>query len=152
MIFPYRSVVAEAPDGKDFYYLLRRPEIPILVHGPTRAGNYIGLVDTGSDHTILPMTVARYLGISVRLESGPAASAFGGHRVQLSVGEVILTLQSQGKAINWATEVCFFEFPDQEEESFVLGHSGFLDYFTATFDGKLGTLTLEPNDELPIAD
>jgi hypothetical protein len=32
----------------------------------------------------------------------------------------------------------------------ILGHDGFLDYFTATFDGKAGTLTLLPNDELPI--
>ena len=31
----------------------------------------------------------------------------------------------------------------------ILGHTGFLEYFTATFDGKFGALTLVPNDELP---
>ena len=31
----------------------------------------------------------------------------------------------------------------------ILGHAGFLDYFTATFDGNSGTLTLIANDELP---
>ena len=72
--------------------------------------------------------------------------------MHLSVGEVTRTLQAQGEEVRWATEVCFFEFPDLDEESLVLGHSGFLDYFSATFDGKSGTLTLEPNDELPVAD
>ena len=33
----------------------------------------------------------------------------------------------------------------------VVGSSGFLDYFTATFDGKAGHLTLVPNEDLPAA-
>jgi hypothetical protein len=150
MIFPYRAVIAEAPGGADFF-LLRRPEIPIAIEGPVRTGTYLGLVDTGSDHTILPMAIARYLGIAVRPESGPPAIVFGGHRVQLAVGEVVFSLQSPDEVIKWATEVCFFDSPDQEEDSLILGHSGFLDFFSATFDGKSGSLSLDANDELPVA-
>jgi hypothetical protein len=148
MIFPYRSVIAEPPNGGDLY-VLRRPEIHISVLGPSRTGVYIGLVDTGSDHTILPMSIARYLGVNVEIDSGPIASGFGGQPVQLSVGEVSLGLQTEGEQVEWPAEVCFFEFPDAEDESLLLGHTGFLDYFSAKFDGKLGLLTLAPNDEMP---
>jgi hypothetical protein len=150
MIFPYRSVIAEAPGGAD-YYLLRRPEIPIAIEGPIRSGTYLGLVDTGSDHTILPMAIAQYLGVVVEPESGPPAMVFGGHRVQLAVGEVVFRLQTPDDVIKWTTEVCFFESREQDDDSLILGHSGFLDFFSATFDGKLGALSLDPNDELPIA-
>ena len=42
--------------------------------------------------------------------------------------------------------------PDGHDYILILGHSGFLDYFTANFDGENGILTLTPNAELPIAD
>jgi hypothetical protein len=37
----------------------------------------------------------------------------------------------------------------KERSAVILGHAGFLDYFEATFDGKLGTLSLRANDDLP---
>lgn len=151
MIFPYRSVITEAPDGIDFL-LVRRPEIPITVIGPSGEAACIGLVDTGSDSTILPMSLAKYLGIAVHPLTGPPARAFGGYRVQLFQSDVRFRLESEEESVNWAGPVCFFDFPAKEEETVILGHSGFLDYFTAIFDGKLGTLTLLPNDELPIVE
>jgi hypothetical protein len=36
-----------------------------------------------------------------------------------------------------------------EEETVILGHQGFLDYFTATFIGEECVLDLEPNSYLP---
>jgi hypothetical protein len=63
----------------------------------------------------------------------------------------VFSLQSPDEVIKWATEVCFFDSPDQEEDSLILGHSGFLDFFSATFDGKSGSLSLDANDELPVA-
>ena len=119
MIFPYRSVITEAPDGSDFL-LLRRPEVPITVIGPAGAASCIGLVDTGSDNTILPMSIGKYLGITVRALPGPPASAFGGHRVQLLQGDVTLNLESEGESSTWACPVCFFEFPEEEEETIIL--------------------------------
>ena len=53
--------------------------------------------------------------------------------------------------MGWNTPVCFFEFPTANEETVILGHAGFLDYFTATFDGKLGIVTLIPNDDFPLS-
>jgi hypothetical protein len=111
----------------------------------------LALVDTGSDNTILPRSIATDLGIPLRDAPGPPASVFGGYTVRLLTGEVTLRIQSDNETVEWRTEACFFEFPNREDETVILGHAGFLDYFTATFDGKLGELTLIPNDELPLS-
>jgi hypothetical protein len=150
VIFPYSSIISPDPSTGDFL-LVRRPEIPVTILGAAGAATYIGLVDTGSDHTIFLTSVADHLGIQVQEATGPAASVFGGQRIQLLVGEAVLKLEAGGQTSSWKTVVCFFDFTTPEEEAVVLGHAGFLDYFTAIFDGKAAVLSLEPNDELPPA-
>jgi hypothetical protein len=140
--------VSPAPEGEDFLLILR-PEIPITASGPAGAAAYTGLVDTGSDITILPLSAAVFLGVEARPAPGPAASVFGGHEAQLLEGEITFQIQDANETVRWRDTVCFFDFSDRGEETVILGHSGFLDYFTATFDGKAGALTLVANDELP---
>jgi predicted aspartyl protease len=151
MIFRYRSTVCEAPDGDGFIEILR-PVVTITVSGPEKSASCIGLVDTGSDHTILPKSMADELGITVRPASGTPASAFGGHQVRLLFGEARLSLVGSDETVSWIATVFVYDFPNPGDEIAILGHTGFLDYFTAIFDGKLGTLTLLPNDELPVAE
>jgi predicted aspartyl protease len=148
MIFYYQPIISAAPDGN--YQIVLRPEIPVTVIGPTGKATYSGLVDTGSDNTILPKSVAHQLGIALVPAAGPPATVFGGHRVQLLVGDVTLELEADTEVARWQTQIYFFDFAHEEDETVILGHMGFLDYFTATFDGKLGSLTLVPNDELPL--
>lgn len=150
MKFAYRPLISLAPDGVN-YLLVLRPEIPITVTGANASFAYTGLVDTGSDQTILPTSIARDLGIDLLPSTGPSASAFGGQQVQLYSGTALLRIEAEGEAVAWSESVSFFDFSSGEDETVILGHAGFLDYFTATFDGKLGELTLVPNDELPAA-
>jgi hypothetical protein len=146
MKFPYSSIISQAPGGEEFF-VIRRPEIPVTIESPIGRLTVIGLVDTGSDNTIFPKSVADHLQIPIATTNGPAASVFGGQRVQLLEGEVTLTLEMEdGPRSRWTAMVCFYEFSTSEEECVILGHSGFLEFFTATFDGKLAELTLEPND------
>jgi hypothetical protein len=42
-----------------------------------------------------------------------------------------------------------FVTDDANQETLILGHQGFLDYFTATFDGDNCVLDLKPNPHLP---
>jgi predicted aspartyl protease len=147
MIFSYQPIISLAPDGVD-YVLLLRPEIPVTVIGATGQATYLGLVDTGSDNTILPKSVADRFGVRL-VDVGPSAKVFGGNQVRLKVGPVTLRLEAEGEVVQWPVEVHFYDFPDEEDEMVILGHSAFLDYFTATFDGKQGTLNLVPNDNLP---
>ena len=148
MKFPYSTVISAVP-GTDEYVLMRRPEIPVTILGPGGSLTLIGLVDTGSDNTIFPKSVADLLQIATESESGPAANAFGGQRIQLLAGDATLQLEADEVTCSWKTVTCFFKFDSPEDETVILGHAGFLDFFTATFDGKFGTLMLMPNDELP---
>jgi hypothetical protein len=150
MIFLYRPVIAAPPDGGD-YLLILRPEIPVTVRGAGGVGTYSGLVDTGSDNTIFPLSIAEDLGVKVTAASGPMASTFGGQRIQLYQGEVELELKTDEPAevIRWPATVFFHDFEAVADETVVLGHADFLNYFTATFDGLAGELTLIANEDLP---
>jgi hypothetical protein len=150
MKFRYSSVISVVPDTGD-YLLLRRPEIPITIVGPSGSASYIGLVDTGSDNTIFPQSVAHHLGIQLESALESTASTFGGHQVNLLTGNAVLRLEADGESLAWKTPLCFYDFESADKETVILGHSAFLDYFTATFDGKEGVLTLISNDELPLA-
>lgn len=148
MIFPYSAVITNAPESGE-YLLIRRPEIPITIQGLNLEAVYMGLVDTGSDHTIVPMSVARDLGVAVDEIEESSASVFGGQSVRLRSGEVGLKLEADGETVTWPTLVSFFDFPSEADETIILGHAGFLEFFTSTFDGELESLTLVPNRNLP---
>lgn len=148
MIFPYSTVITGSPAASDFSFV-RRPEIPIRVSGAAESGDYLALVDTGSDYTILPKSIADDLGII--LDRGPetTVAVFGGRQIPLLAGNVSIDLTNDEEVIRWHTPVCFFEFSARPEECLILGHAGFLEFFTAIFDGEAETLTLLANDRLP---
>jgi hypothetical protein len=129
--------------------LILRPEIAIFVGGPRGSGQYQALVDTGADNTILPKSVADEWGIELVRGAGPPLTAFGGQQLATYFGDAEFEMQDEQTSIRWKARVLFFDFPSADQESLVLGHTRFLDYFTATFDGEQATLTLTANDELP---
>lgn len=149
MKFPYSTGVFESADSDDFY-LVRRPEIPVTIIGENGSATVLALVDTGSDSTIFPLSVADHLGIEVEHDSTPLARSFAGHQVSLLSGVAFLEIESGDEPLRWQAPVCFFDFDSPDQETAVLGHEGFLEFFTAIFDGKACELTLEANDELTV--
>jgi predicted aspartyl protease len=147
MRFNYTPVVSASPDTGDFVVIFR-PEVQITVHGPKGSGEFIALVDTGADNTILPESIARDLGIPLTSGEGPAATAFGGQEIGLSYADVLMELVHPNEVVRWVARV-FFVADGDDRETLILGHQGFLDYFTATFSGENCTLDLEPNGYLP---
>jgi hypothetical protein len=127
-----------------------RPVIPVTVIGLAGSRSYFGLVDTGSDNTILPKSIGDVLGIPLRVSPGPPASVFGGGRVPLLLGEAELQLEQGNEVLRWRAMLHFHEFLNADDETVILGHASFLDYFTATFDAQQGELTLTANDDLPV--
>ena len=125
-----------------------RPEVRIKVHGPKGSADFLALVDTGADNTILPESIARNLGIALIAYKGPAATAFGGQEITLSYADVELELVHADETLRWLTRV-FFVAGDTEKETLILGHQGFLDYFTAMFIGEECVLDLKANAFLP---
>lgn len=131
--------------------VMLRPEIRVRVIGPAGSLLMWALVDTGADYTVLPMSVAEHCGIETSALPIPFLRTFSGDAMETRIGEATFLLRQDGEEIRWTTEVQFYEFESASRETMVLGHAGFLDYFTATFDGLDAILTLEPNIELPIA-
>lgn len=149
MKFPYNTLLSEDPQSGD-YLVFRRPEIPITISHNQLHATLIGLVDTGSDFTIFPKSVAEYLQLPL-VDSPGTSSAFGGHEVKLLEGSAMLQLATDDQTLAWPAEIRFCDFARAADETVILGHYGFLDFFTAIFDGKEGILTLVPNDEFPLA-
>jgi hypothetical protein len=149
MKFPYTLNLVESIDTGDEIVVLR-PEVPLRIYGPTGHVDVIALVDSGADNSIFPTSVATNLGIETTPGTGPSATAFGGQQIALSFAEVDLELSDQnGTAVRWRARLYFADFAT--ENAVILGHEGFLDYFTATFFGSDCVLDVEPNDDLPRA-
>lgn len=125
------------PDG-----ILYRPEIPVFIYSPSDAVTIHGLVDTGADETILPMSIAEDLAIPINDDVTSTASGFLGNPVDVLYGDVQFGVQidEQGQLSTWTATVGFCEFPSPEREVVILGRSGFLDTMAATFVGEDHTL------------
>ncbi|MHB1038529.1 MAG: pepsin/retropepsin-like aspartic protease family protein [Pirellulales bacterium] len=147
MRFEYTAIVSSAPDNGDPVVIFR-PEIHLTVHGRRGSSDFLALVDSGADNTILPESIARSLDIPLHPAKGPAAKAFGGQEIALSYADVELELVHDEARLRWLARV-YFLAGGADDETLVLGHQGFLDYFTATFIGEEFALDLEPNDYLP---
>jgi hypothetical protein len=78
MRFDYTAIISSAPDTGEPVVIFR-PEVRLVVRGPNGSGDFVALVDTGADNTIMPDTIARDLGIPLVAGKGPMAKAFGGH-------------------------------------------------------------------------
>lgn len=128
-----------------------RPEVTIDVIGTRRMETIQALVDTGSDETIFPASLAQAIGVQLDHASAGQASAVGGHAVQLVPGSVVLEI-TQGEQNNrWRTTVGFLEAERPEDEVALLGYAGFLEFFRAAFDSQNHELELTANDRLPYA-
>jgi predicted aspartyl protease len=144
MKFPYATHIAWSSNSPDAILLLR-PEIPVTIMSQTDHVSMIGLVDTGSDFTIIPKSAADGLGIPLESTGESPVKVFGGNPVELLIGVATFKLALSASVIQWTTEVSFYEFDSPSNETVILGHAGFLEFFTAVFDGWENELTLEPN-------
>jgi hypothetical protein len=148
MRFNYTTIISSSPDAGEPTVIFR-PEVIITVHGANGSGDFLALVDTGADNTILPESIARLLGISLQPCKGPSATAFGGQEIALSFADVELELTHPESSFRWDTRV-YFVSGGSDKEVIILGHQGFLDYFVATFDADDCALDLQPGSFLPI--
>lgn len=148
MKFPYSAIVSFDPDTGEPMLLLR-PEIEIRIWGPNGFRNYLALVDTGADNTIFPRSAATALGIPLRPPRGGQSKSFGGHIVAIELGDAEMEISSTGESYRWPQRLHFYDTSGEDEEVAILGHVGFLEFFTATFDGKSAWLELVPYGTFP---
>lgn len=119
MIFPYWEVRREG----ELRYL---PLVPLTVFGPAGDVNILGLVDSGAEHSVFGLDVARRL--KVRLDNAPSVLivGVGGQESPAFLTEISLKLgryQWRGPAV----------FSAAVDERAILGQGGFFQFFTVTF-------------------
>jgi hypothetical protein len=125
-----------------------RPEVQVTLIGLKARETIQALVDTGSDETVFPMSLADAIGVKLNRSLIGQASAVGGHAVQLVPGEVTIEITQDEVTHRWTTAVTFLDVGSPEDEVALLGYAGFLEYFRATFDSEHQELELTPNPRL----
>jgi hypothetical protein len=147
MIFPYASYEVSrsstVPSG-----VVYRPEVVLCVYGNGRFKTIQALVDTGSDETILPYSLAMLLGIKLDKSAATLASGVGGHEVRLLPGVVELEISQAEESYRWRAIVAFLKTEDPDDEVALLGFAGFLEYFHATFDSESLVIRLSANGRM----
>ncbi|QDV32267.1 pepsin/retropepsin-like aspartic protease family protein [Tautonia plasticadhaerens] len=142
MRFPYQGYPVRGPDGAHLT-LLYRPVIPVRIIGPAGDALAYGLVDTGADDTLIPDRFLGPLGVRVASGGGATIGSVGG-AVPVRYGTVDLELRRRGRSHCWSALVGFYA-----GNRVILGHTGFLEYVTASFNGQRRSLTLTPNGTAP---
>lgn len=126
-----------------------RPFIPLVVINPVTAQwvRCRGLVDSGADDVVFPLSVAELVGIDLSQAVIRTAQGMTGTATPIWYARVGLQLSNdEGDIIEWESMVAFCEKSTQYG---LLGFAGFLQYFTTTFRGDDEDVELVPNDLMP---
>lgn len=146
MEFPYQLVDVESVSTGEMQEITR-PEILVGVEGPKRIELVVGLVDTGADYSLLPTSLAASIGVELRPAQGSSVVGVAGHSLGAQVGEVTFILEDGETTLVWTALALFADAVNVR--SSIVGRAGFLEFFTATFDGERSLATLEPNGRFP---
>jgi hypothetical protein len=114
--------------------------IPLRVFGPSGDDDLIGLADTGADDTLLPDILIEELGVVIAASDRVAVGTFDGGVSIVRYGWVDLELPGY----RWSAKVGF-----HANYKVLLGISGFLCHFTASFNGQRRYVNLTPNGTAP---
>jgi hypothetical protein len=124
-----------------------RPQVAIRVWGPggrfRRFGNAV--VDTGADASVFPWDTATIIAASLFAEAGFQLS-WKGSNYPLRYGRVELEIASTQEILRWPAIIGFTSAPLPYP---LLGMTGFLEYFDASFLGEDNALELKPNGAFP---
>jgi hypothetical protein len=144
MTFAYKEYEVD-PTPSQPESIIYRPVIPIHVTGPHGTEIIEGLVDTGSDVTILPAFVLGLIGAKYQGGEQGRFRGVGAQTVTVHYSRVELGLQYGKTAYRWPVKAGFLD----GRTVAILGYAGFLEYFHATFDAERHRLSLNVNKRFP---
>ena len=148
MKFPYQPYQTDpsptVPSG-----ILYRPEVPLRIIGAAGARTLWPLVDTGSDDTLLSLSVGLAVGAVLDANQSWHAEGIGGQTVSIILGEVTLELTDGNQVFRWLAKVGFVDFPNPEAEVALIGRAGCLDFFRIACDGHLRELEIAVTPAFP---
>ncbi|MBI1914063.1 MAG: hypothetical protein HYS12_04910 [Planctomycetes bacterium] len=125
-----------------------RPLLPVLLTGPGGSRIHDGLLDTGADDTVFAEAIAGLLALDltqapelqIRLAGRPQPVRTRYVPVLLRISDGV------GETYEWTAVVGFVAGPLHYN---LLGHAGFLQFFSADFDGDSQVVTLTPRPSFP---
>jgi hypothetical protein len=118
----------------------------VTLVGPGGSLPQDALLDTAADDTVFPQYSAQFLGIDLANAPVGTAKVIGGAVVQVRYAEVVLRIADQNESREWKTWVAFA----QGRMPFaLLGFAGFLEFYSATFDGANEVVELTVNKNYP---
>jgi hypothetical protein len=139
MRFKYQAYPVKGT-GPTLYSMVWRPVVPIRVIGPSGEDVVHGRVDTGADDTLLPEFLIASLGVAVDPADVGQIEGIGGHLITVQYATVDLEIPAPPQIYRWNARVGF-----HARHNAVFGHVGFLDYFSALFNGRTREVVLLPN-------
>lgn len=128
--------------GED-YHEIKSPSIPVILSGNKGKYEFIALLDSGADISVLSQEVAELLGLDL---SGQREEAKGiGGKVSVVQANVNLKIKKAHESYNMVLPVKVI-LSNQDIESdipILLGRAGFFDEFIVTFNQKEGRILLK---------
>ncbi|MBP87544.1 MAG: hypothetical protein CMJ64_12600 [Planctomycetaceae bacterium] len=143
MNFPYLRYATR--DGGIVY----RPVVPVDLAGPDGEVDFYGLVDTGSDDSLIPRFVANELGLEIDDGQITEVVGLGSERVAVASAQVELRISDGSESVSWHATVGVVGTDEEDADFVILGHNSCLDFFTAIFDGDHRLLQRAANSKLP---
>ena len=147
MRFAYTGIVLPRPSaalgGRS---TLSRPLIPITLIGPAGTQLLEGLIDSGADGILVPDSVAAKIGIDLTMAATATTRGVGGVQVTVRYADVTLRTAAGNEQREWTALVGFAPLGRQQA---ILGHVGFLQYFTTVLLGDFEMVELTVNPLYP---
>ena len=146
MNFPYLSYLAQDNGTQTQLY---RPVIPVDLARPSGELDFYGLVNTGSDDTLISRFLAKELGLEIDDSQTSNVRGIAEEIVTIASAVVELRIADETEFASWEASVGVIGVEEEEHDFVILGHSACLDFFTATFDGDRRALEMFPNPNFP---
>ena len=143
MIFEYTEREVDPLPGEVGPQVVREPIILVRFIGPNGLWLIRGLLDTGASMTLVPRGYMKKMGV---VAVGRAKMVTAGGGINTPIGSLDLALGSGRAACQWSARV---GFSPRDDGLAVLGHTGFFDHFSVTFDGLRKRVTLRPAGNFP---
>jgi hypothetical protein len=147
MLFRYRHVSAKQPvyalGGR---FVRPRPLVDYGIVGPRSVAIGEGLLDTGSDDTVFPESVAQAIGVDLSIAQPGLASGVGRLPIPVRYSQVLLRLSDGRESREWPAIVGFTATRLYRP---LLGFAGCLQFFTSKFEGDLDQVELTANRLYP---
>ncbi|MBX9625242.1 MAG: retroviral-like aspartic protease family protein [Gemmataceae bacterium] len=149
LVFSYPTYAS--PGGRPVWPLHGRADRPrpvfnVTVIGPGGVWGGPALLDTGADDTVFPDFVAANVGLDLSAAPTGAASGVGTVGYPIRYAEVRLRVLDGTELREWPARVGFTAAPLKRA---LLGYAGFLQFFTAAFDGERERVELAVNGRYP---